>query len=58
MSRDTFIRQLADLLLELEGGMQAFESPLLLQTQEGLNSAVVAFGDEAVPILLERFTAP
>ena len=38
--------------------MQAFESPLLLQTQEGLNSAVVAFGDEAVPILLERFTAP
>lgn len=57
MTRATFIRELTDLLLQLEGGMLAFESPLPLQTEESLISAVVAFGDEAVPILLERFAA-
>ena len=57
MSREAFIRDLAQLLLRLEGGMPEFESPLPQQTKDGLLTAVVAFGDESVPILLERFTA-
>lgn len=57
MSRDAFNRDLTELLLRLEGGMQEFEEPLPLQAKESLVSAVVAFRDEAVPILLERFTA-
>lgn len=57
MSREAFIRDLTELLLRLEGGMQEFEAPVPLQTEDGLLTAIVAFGDEAVPIVLERFTA-
>ncbi len=57
MSRAAFIRDLAELLLRLEGGMQEFASPVPMQTEDSLLTAIVAFGDEAVPILLERFTA-
>ncbi len=57
MSRASFIRELVDLLLRMEGGMLEFEAPLPQQTEESLMTAVVAFGDEALPTLLERFTA-
>lgn len=56
MARETFIHDLVNLLLRLEAEMLEFESPLPVQTKEGLVTAVVAFGDEAVPTLLDRFT--
>jgi hypothetical protein len=56
MSRAIFIQDLVELLLRLERGMQEFETPLPQQTEESLITAVAAFGDEALPTLLTRFT--
>ncbi len=56
MNRQEFIQTLVTLLVTIDRGMSAFDTPLPEKVEESIKLALIGFGNEAIPILHENLS--